>query len=85
MKKIDDKIKKSLKIIFKKRDIKKIHNLKIGSFKEWDSLSHFNFLLQIEKDFKIRFNTNEFSTLVTIKDILKKNKTKNWKVKFRNF
>tara|TARA_Y100000389_G_C17265510_1_gene415240 strand:- start:413 stop:652 length:240 start_codon:yes stop_codon:yes gene_type:complete len=76
MKKIDDKIKKSLKIIFKKRDIKKIHNLKIGSFKEWDSLSHFNFLLQIEKDFKIRFNTNDFSTLITIKDISKKIKQK---------
>ena len=68
MKKIDDKIKKTLKKIFKKRDIKKVNNLKIGSFREWDSLSHFNFLLQIEKDFKIRFNTNDFSTLKTIKN-----------------
>ena len=76
MKKIDDKIKKSLKKIFKKRDIKKVNNLKIGSFREWDSLSHFNFLLQIEKDFKIRFNTNDFSTLKTIKDISKKLKHK---------
>tara|TARA_B100001123_G_C14745543_1_gene802729 strand:- start:129 stop:368 length:240 start_codon:yes stop_codon:yes gene_type:complete len=76
MKKIDDKIKKTLKKIFKKRDIKKVNNLKIGSFREWDSLSHFNFLLQIEKDFKIRFNTNDFSTLKTIKDISKKLKHK---------
>lgn len=76
MKKIDEKIKKCLSVIFKKRNIKNISNLKIGSFKEWDSLSHFNLLLQIEKDFKIRFNTNNFSTLMTIKDISKKIKEK---------
>lgn len=72
MKKIDDKLKEILKIIFKKKNIKKINNLKIGSFKAWDSLNHFNLLLKIEKDFKIRFSTNDFSTLMTIKDISKK-------------
>ena len=76
MKKIDEKIKKCLSMIFKKRDIKNIDNLKIGSFKEWDSLSHFNLLLQIEKDFKIRFNTNDFSSLMAVKDISKKIKEK---------
>ena len=76
MKKIDEKIKRCLSVIFKKRNFKNISNLKIGSFKEWDSLSHFNLLLQIEKDFKIRFNTNNFSTLMTIKDISKKIKEK---------
>lgn len=72
MKKIDEKIKKCLKVVFRKKNIKNINNLKIGSFKGWDSLSHFNFLLQIEKDFKIRFNTNDFSSLMAIKDISKK-------------
>ena len=76
MKKIDEKIKRCLSVIFKKRNIKNISNLKIGSFKEWDSLSHFNLLLQIEKDFKIRFNANDFSSLMTIKDISKKIKEK---------
>ena len=76
MKKIDEKLSKCLKIIFKNENIKNINNLKIGSYKGWDSLSHFNFLLQIEKEFRIRFNTNDFSTLVTIKDISKKIKQK---------
>ena len=76
MKKIDEKIKRCLSVIFKKRNIKNISNLKIGSFKEWDSLSHFNLLLQIEKDFKIRFNANDFSSLMTIKDISKIKKEK---------
>tara|TARA_Y100001958_G_scaffold61431_1_gene41304 strand:- start:56 stop:295 length:240 start_codon:yes stop_codon:yes gene_type:complete len=76
MKKIDEKIKRCLSVIFKKRNFKNISNLKIGSFKEWDSLSHFNLLLQIEKDFKIRFNANDFSSLMTIKDISKKIKEK---------
>jgi|TARA_B100001093_G_C26574408_1_gene904358 acyl carrier protein len=76
MKKIDEKLKKCLKIIFKKNDIKNINKLKIGSYKEWDSLSHFNLLLQIEKEFKIRFSTNDFSTLITINNISKKIKQK---------
>lgn len=76
MKKIDEKIRRCLKIVFKKRKIKNIDHLKIGSFKEWDSLSHFNFLLLIEKDFKIRFNTHDFSSLMAIKDISKKIKQK---------
>ena len=42
------------------------------------SLSNFNILLQIEKDFKIKFNTKEFSELNSFKAILNnvKKKTK---------
>ena len=47
------KIKRCLKKFLKKRNIKNISNLKIGSFKEWDLLSHFNLLLQIEKISKL--------------------------------
>lgn len=53
-------------------------NLKIYSSNKWDSLSNFNILLQIEKDFKIKFNTKEFSELNSFKAILNnvKKKTK---------
>ena len=65
-----------LRLDLRAKNIKSINSLKVGSFKEWDSLSHFNFLLQIEKDFKIRFNTNDFSSLKSIKEISKKIKNK---------
>lgn len=53
-------------------------NLKIYSSSKWDSLANFNILLQIEKDFKIKFNTKEFSELNSFKAILNnvKKKTK---------
>ena len=76
MNKIESKLLVSFKKIFKVKNIKSINSLKVGSFKEWDSLSHFNFLLQIEKDFKIRFNTNDFSSLKSIKEISKNIKNK---------
>ncbi len=67
---IKEKLKISLKKIFKKKKIVKINNLKLGSFKEWDSLNHFNFLLQVEKDFKIKFSTRDFSTIKSLKQII---------------
>ncbi len=72
MKKIKKELKITLNKIFKKKKINKIDNLKIGSFKEWDSLTHFNLILQIEKDFHTKFNTSEFSTLTSIKEIIKR-------------
>ena len=44
--------------------------------KNWDSLSNFNILLDIEKEFKIRFNTKEFSELNNFKQILQNVKKK---------
>jgi hypothetical protein len=41
MKKLKKELKITLNKIFKKKKINKIDNLKIGSFKEWDSLTHF--------------------------------------------
>ena len=66
----NQKLKLSIQKIFKKK-ISKIINLKLGSYKEWDSLNHFNLLLQIEKDFKIKFSTRDFSILKSVKQIIK--------------
>ena len=71
MKNLNNNLKNTLQKIFKKKKIKNFDSLKIGSFFEWDSLNHFNFLLQVEKDFKIRFKSKEFSTLKSIKEIKK--------------
>ena len=42
----------------------------IYDYKNWDSLANFNILLSIEKEFKIKFNSKEFSALNSFSDIL---------------
>jgi|TARA_B100001964_G_scaffold182423_1_gene201857 acyl carrier protein len=72
MKKIDDRIISALKKTFTKPKIpKKIDNLKIGELKGWDSLGHVNLLLEIEKTFKLKFDSQIFLNLDSIKKIKK--------------
>ena len=72
MKKIDNRIAEALKITFPKAQIsKKIDNLKIGELKGWDSIGHVNFLLEVEKIFKIKFESKIFLSLDSIKKIKK--------------
>ena len=62
-----------LKEIFgKKRIPKNIENLKFGSFDSWDSLTHLNLLLLIEKKFKVKFSFEEMYKIKTIKEIIHK-------------
>ena len=77
----DDSIKK---ILQKKLKIKKINKpvsqLKFGSLKGWDSLNHFQILLEVEKEFKIKFTTEIFTKIKSILDIkkyIKENEKKN--------
>lgn len=46
-------------------------NYKMDKLKGWDSLSNINFLLNIEEEFDVRFNTNEIANLNDLKEILK--------------
>ena len=75
---IEKKLKKTFKKLFPKDKIPgKIISLKHGTFKSWDSLKHFNLLLQIEEDFNIKFSSREMSRLKNIReivDVLKKKK-----------
>ena len=67
-----EKIKKALKKAFPSSKINKnIINLKIGSLKKWDSLGNLNLILEIEKEFNIKFNSNTFTKIKSIQDILK--------------
>ena len=61
-----------LKKIFKselKINVKK--NSKIYVYEKWDSIGNFNLLLSIEKKFKIKFNSQEFNKLNSLKEIKK--------------
>ena len=48
---------------------KNIDNLKMGDLKKWDSLGNFNLLLEIEKVFQCRIDTNSFNRIKSVKDI----------------
>tara|TARA_B100000767_G_C19427160_1_gene394408 strand:+ start:331 stop:564 length:234 start_codon:yes stop_codon:yes gene_type:complete len=66
------KIQKVFKKVFPNSKIKKnINALKFGDIKKWDSLGNLNLLLEIEREFNIRFNTNTFSKIRSVKDIIK--------------
>jgi acyl carrier protein len=49
---------------------------KIYYYKNWDSLANLNILLSVERDFKVKFSTKEFSILNSFADILKNVKKK---------
>ena len=70
MTKLDKKLTDILKKVFKKKKInKKLDLLKMGDFKEWDSLGNFNLILEVERYFDIKFNAQDFSEISSIKDI----------------
>lgn len=79
---IEKKLCNCLKSIFKsEKVVKDIKDLKLGSYKSWDSLAHLNLLLLVEKEFKIKFALKEMYEIKSIKQILstvkKKIKNKN--------
>ncbi|HTH97515.1 MAG TPA: acyl carrier protein [Stellaceae bacterium] len=43
--------------------------LALGSFPQWDSLGHFNFLMAVEEEFDTRFSLEEISELKSLDDI----------------
>ena len=67
-----EKIKKALKKAFPRSKINKnIINLKIGSLKKWDLLGNLNLILEIEKEFKIKFTIEEMTNIKSIDEIEK--------------
>ena len=69
--KIDlENIRDILKLTFPNAEIKNnIDNLKIGDFKEWDSLGNFNLLLAIEDSYNVRFTPEEIIKINSIGQI----------------
>ena len=74
MKKIEKEINTVFKKFFKHRKFSV--SLKIGDFNEWDSINHIQFLIALEKKFKIKFSVYEMLELKSIKDMIKAIKKK---------
>tara|TARA_B110000027_G_scaffold130897_1_gene154377 strand:- start:2819 stop:3046 length:228 start_codon:yes stop_codon:yes gene_type:complete len=70
--KIDKQI---ISILVKVLKLKKKHKLsnksKIGDVKGWDSLTHFIFLMEVEKFYKIKFKTEIFNKIKSLSDVKK--------------
>ena len=49
---------------------KKIDDLKIGDFNEWDSLGNFNLLLAFEEFYNIRFSMEQVAGINSIRQIV---------------
>ena len=47
-------------------------DLHLGSFPEWTSLRHFNFLLAVEQAFGLRFSVDEMTEMKSLRDIRSK-------------
>tara|TARA_Y100000294_G_C8294724_1_gene232230 strand:- start:132 stop:374 length:243 start_codon:yes stop_codon:yes gene_type:complete len=74
---LEKKIFIILKRIFPRSKINKnIKKLSINSFKAWDSLANFNLLLEVEKEFKVRFSIEEMSEIKSTKQIIQTLKKK---------
>ena len=70
-KEIDYKVIECLKKTFPKVKFKKnINNLKMGDIKQWDSLGNLNLIFEIEKKFKIKFNSREINNWKNIGEII---------------
>lgn len=66
-----------LKIIFKevmelKETPKNFTKLKMGNPSAWDSINNLRFLMEIEEEFKIKFDIHEMENLNDIQKIYKK-------------
>lgn len=52
------------------KDIKLAENTTAADVDEWDSLSHIQLVVAIEKKYKIRFTTNEIQQWKTVGDLV---------------
>lgn len=65
------KLYQILEKVTKNKKLSLNKNYQMDKLRGWDSLSNINFLLDIERHFKIRFSTNEIANLKDLKEILK--------------
>jgi len=60
---IFEKVQEIFRDIFDDEDLNISDSTSSNDIEDWDSLNHINIVVAIEKEFKIKFNFNELSSL----------------------
>jgi acyl carrier protein len=73
---METKLDKILKKIFSKFKGKFSDKLTSKNIPQWDSLNHLNLIMEVSKQFKIKFEFNEIININSIGDLKKRIKNK---------
>jgi acyl carrier protein len=46
------------------------HDLRIGDIEQWDSVAHLELMSEIEREFGVRFDLDEITTLTSLPELL---------------
>ena len=57
--------------VFQQADLNLSDETTAGDVERWDSLSHINFIIEVERAFKLKFKNAEIGRLQTIGDLKK--------------
>ena len=71
MKKNNKIIKLISKVVENSKLPKNFNEIKLNCVDEWDSMGNMNILLEIEKEFNIKFSLKEISTISSYNEIVK--------------
>jgi acyl carrier protein len=67
---IEGYLAKTMRRIFKDDSLEITRDLTAEAVRSWDSLSHVQLILEIEKEFSIRFRTAEIGKLQNVGDLI---------------
>ena len=79
-KKILDKLKPLFEKVFKNKKLNIKNSSSSKTIREWDSLAQMTLILNIEREFKIRFSATEISSLKNVGEMIDLILTKNEKL-----
>ncbi len=66
---LDLRLRALLQQQFPSAEIPATGSLAVGSFAQWDSLGHFNYLMLVEETFDVRFSVDEMAELKALDQI----------------
>lgn len=66
-----ERLQNVFRVVFNDDEIELRPEMTADDVDGWDSLSHTNLILSVEKEFKIRFNQRELLTFKNVGDLLR--------------
>jgi acyl carrier protein len=66
---IHDRLVTTFQSVFDDADIRVTRDTVADDVEGWDSLTHINLIVAIEKEFRVRFTTSEITALTNVGDL----------------